>query len=175
MKPIVIVDASDDENRIPFQLPGGKTVKLLRLDFLDEETVDQMNVDLLELDVEEQLVAVANDIASAKVKTVLQWQPLLDGTKEKLSELGVEITRVVDKDGRRDDVKAASDDVVEALKPFSERKPRSMRKRAREVSLTMLKYVVDEDELALFEPLRLGQLEQILGEWRKHSKVELGE
>lgn len=175
MKPIIISDVDSDENLIPVEFPGGKVVKIIRLDYLDEETADAMQSDLEALDVEQQLVAVANDIASAKVGERLKWQPLLDDTKAKLVAVGVEVSRVVDADGRYDEVRAPSAAVLDALMPYSEQKTLSVRKRGREVALTMLKHVVAEDELPLFEALVLGQLNSLLGEWRKNSSATQGE
>lgn len=174
MKPIVI--SAIEDNLIPFSLPGGKTVSVPRLDFIDEDTFDALNEDLEALDVEQQLVAVANDIAAAKVGAKLQWDPLLQAAKDKLTGLGVEIERVTVADGaRRDEVSAPTEDVVEALKPYSDQKPLPLRKRGREIALTMLKHVVDDDDFEAFESLRIGQLDRILSQWRKHSTVTLGE
>lgn len=175
MKPIVITDAADEENFIPFTLPGGKTVQVPRLDYLDEDTFDALNSDLEALDVEQQLIAVANDIASAKPGTKLQWMPLMELTKQKLAGFGVEIARVTVKDSRYDEVCAPTDEVVAALKPYSEQRALPLRKRGREIALTMLKHAVAEEDYALFEPLRVGQLDRILSQWRKHSSVTLGE
>jgi hypothetical protein len=175
MKPIVISAVDSDENQIRIEFPGGKTVKILRLDYVDEDTFDAMNAELEALDVQQQLVAVANDIATSPVGTKLPWQPLLDATKETLIGLGVEVKRVVDGDERRDEVSAPTDGVVEALKPYSGRKPLPLRKRGREIALTMLKHVVDADELELFEKLVTGQLNDLLQEWRNNSKTTQGE
>lgn len=175
MKPIVISDADDEENVVPFALPGGAVVKVPRLDFIDEDTFDELNSALEALDVKQQLVAVANDVCSAAVGAKLQWQPLLEDAKKALTDLGVEITRVVVNGSRFDEVSAPTEDVVSALKPFSGQKPLPLRKRGREIALTMLKHVVDEDDYALFVPLRAGQLDKILTEWRKRSTVTLGE
>lgn len=175
MKPIVITDVTDEENVVPFALPGGKTVNLPRLDFIDEDTFDALNTDLEALDVKQQLIAVANDVVAVGVGKKSTWQPLLPGTKAKLLELGVEVSRSVDSDERRDEVCAPTVEVLEALKPFSGSKPLPLRKRGREIALTMLKHVVDDDDYKLFESLRVGQLDRILTEWRKHSAVTLGE
>lgn len=175
MKPIVITDVDSDENRVEFQLPGGTVVKVPRLDFIDEDTFDALNSELEALDVKQQLVAVANDICAAAPGAKLQWQPLLDATKQTLTGLGVDITRIVANGTRYDEVTAPTDDVVDAVKLHSGQKPLPLRKRGREIALTMLKHVVDEDEYALFETLRVGQLDKVLAEWRKHSTVTLGE
>lgn len=175
MKPIVIADVDSEENVIPFTLPGGRTVKLPRLDYIDEDTYDALNADLEASDVEQQLVAVANDLAASPVGEKLPWQPLLSATKEKLAALGVEVVRVTEDGVRRDEVSAPSDDVVKRLKPYSDKQPQPIRKRGREIALTMLKHVVSDDEYKLFEQLRVGQLDRILAEWRKHSTVSQGE
>lgn len=175
MKPIVIADVDSDENQIPFTLPGGVTVKVPRLDYIDEDTYDALNTDLEALDTQQQLIAVANDVAASPVGAKLPWEPLLPAAKEQLTKLGVEIVRVTENGVRRDEVSAPSEDVVKALKPYSDKRPQPFRKRGREIALTMLKHVVSEDEYAMFEKLRVGQLDQILTEWRKHSSATPGE
>ena len=171
MKPIVIPDVDSDDAKVAFQLPGGQVVNVLRLDYIDENVVDEMTDALTAQDVEAEVVAVANDLAAAKVGVVSQWQPLLDGTKTKLAGLGVVIDRV----DRVDEVTAPTAEVVAALKPYSDQKPRPLRARGRDTALTMLKFVVTEDELALFEKMRAGQLDELVQQWRNHSRVTLGE
>ncbi len=175
MKPIVITSAESDENKFPVTFPGGQVVKILRLDFLDEDTFDAMEADLAALDVQQQLLGVANDIIAAPVGAKLQWQTLLDGTKEKLTALGVDVNRVVNDEGRYDEVSAPTAEVVEAVKQHSGSKPLPLRKRGREIALTMLKHVVGDEEYALFEDLRVGQLNDLLAEWRSNSRTTQGE
>lgn len=172
MKPVSISDV--DKNLIPFNLPNGKTVNVLRLDYMDEDTFDEMTAALEALDVEQQFIGVAADIAEAKPGTKLQWQPLLEGTKKRLEEMGVEIERVV-KDGTRIDEISADDEVQELFQEYEGQKPLPLRKRARSIAMTMLGFVLDKDELKHFEGLKLGQLELILSEWRRHSRVTVGE
>lgn len=175
MKPIVIASFDDDENYIPFTLPSGDTVRLLRMDYLDEDTFDAMNAALEAMDVEEQVIAVAHDIIEASPGAKLQWQPLLDEARTALLDAGVTIKRVATKDGRTDEVCAPTQRVVNAVAELATRKPLPLRKRGREIALTMLKFVVSEEEFAQFEKMRLGQLELVLSEWRKYSKVSSGE
>lgn len=172
MKPVSISAA--DKNVIPFNLPNGVTVNVPRLDFLDEDTFDAMQEALIELDVEQQFIGVAADIAEAKPGTKLQWVPLLDGTKKRLTDMGVEVERVV-QDGARIDEVSADAEVAELFAEYAGKKPKTLRKRARENAMTMLGFVLTKDELKHFEGLLLGQLELILAEWRRHSRVSVGE
>ncbi len=173
MKPVSISAA--DKNVIPFNLPDGVTVNIPRLDFLDEDTFAAMQEALIELDVEQQFIGVAADIAEAKPGTKLQWVPLLEGTKKRLLKMGVEVERAVLKDGARVDEVSADAEVAELFEEYAGQKPKSLRKRARENAMTMLGFVLDEDELQHFESLKLGQLELVLAEWRRHSRVSVGE
>lgn len=172
MKPVSISAA--DKSVVPFNLPNGVTVNVPRLDFLDEETFDAMQEALIELDVEQQFIAVAADIAESKPGTKLQWAPLLEGTKKRLQEMGVEVERVVT-DGVRIDEVSADAEVAELFEEYEGQKPKGLRKRARENAMTMLGFVLDADELKHFEGLRVGQYDQILAEWRRHSRVTVGE
>lgn len=171
MKPIVITDAGHEENLVTFSLPGGD-VSIIRMDYIDEDTFDAMTAELEALDVEQQFVGVANDLANAKPGEKLAWQPLLDGTKARLIEMGAEVNRVVADGERRDEVSTVD---VDVFKPYRERKPLPMRKRGREIALVMLKHVVSYDDFQKIESLRVGQLDRILSEWRKHSTATLGE
>lgn len=173
MKPVSITTA--EKAYIPFNLPGGVTVNVLRLDYMDEETFDEMQSAVEALDVEQQFVSVAADIAESKPGTKLQWQPLMDATKKRLTDLGVEIERVVNKDGTRIDEVTADADVAELFEEYAGQKPRPLHKRARAIAMTMLKFVLDEDELKHFDGLLVGQLNLILSEWRKNSRVTVGE
>lgn len=172
MKPVAITSA--EKAYIPFNLPGGVTVNVLRLDYMDEETFDEMQAAVEELDVEQQFLGVAADIAESKPGTKLQWQPLMEATKKRLTDLGVEIERVV-KDGARIDEVTADAEVAELFAEYEGQKPKPLHKRARAIALTMLKFVLDEDELKHFDGLLVGQLNLILSEWRRNSRVTVGE
>lgn len=173
MKPVTITDPS--KNLIPFHLPNGVTVNVLRLDYIDEDTFDEMNAALIELDVEQQFIGVAADIAESKPGTKLQWEPLLDGTKKRLTDLGVVVERVVTAEGIRVDEVCADPEVAELFEEYHGQRPKPLRKRARSTALTMLKFVLDADELKHFEGLLTGQLEKVLAEWRSKSRVTVGE
>lgn len=170
-KPVVISDVEDEANYITFHLPGGAEVSVLRLDYIDEDTFDLMNADLEALDAEQQFIGVAADIASSEKGAKLQWQPLFDDAKNRLVELGADIHRVT-KDGARYDEISGDPEV---FAEWADKKPLPLRRRAREVALTTLKYVVEDDELKHFTKLRLGQLNQIISEWRNQSRVTAGE
>lgn len=171
MKPVQITDRSV----IPFNLPGGVTVNVPRLDFLDEDTFDAMQEALIEADVEQQFIGVAADIAESKPGTKLQWAPLLEDTKKRLLEMGVSVERTVNEDGVRIDEVSADEEVQELFAEYEGKKPKNLRKRARENALLMLSFVLEKDDLKHFEPLKAGQLDQVLAEWRKHSRVSVGE
>lgn len=171
MKPVSITD----KGSIPFNLPGGVTVNVPRLDFLDEDTFDAMQEALVEADVEEQFIGVAADIAESKPGTKLQWAPLLEGTKKRLQEMGVEVERVVNDDGVRIDEVSADEEAAEQFTEYEGRKPKTLRKRAKANALLMLGFVLEKDDLKHFDKLRVGQLDQVLAEWRRHSRVSVGE
>lgn len=179
MKPVVLAGFDDERTKIPFQIPvkGRRpaTVLIPRLDFIDEDTFDAMTGDLEASDAEQQVIAVANDLAAVPVGEVVSWEPLLDAARDQLVKLGVEIVRVAVNKQPQDDIKAPTEKVLAALEPFSSQKPLPLRKRSRDIALTMLKHVVSAEQLVWFEALPSGALDELLKQWRNQSAVTLGE
>lgn len=171
-----------DDDRIfitigPIAVKGGEplTLRIPRLDFLDPDTYDALMDDLEALDVEAQVIAVANDLAETPVGTSVFWEPLLKAARAKLSELGVNVKRIAPNGLSRDEITCPSDEVLEALRPYSDQPVLSLPKRARTVVLAMLKHVVSEEDLAVCSKLAIGQLNAIRDEWQQKSQVSLGE
>lgn len=179
MKPIVLPGFDDERTQIPFTIPvkGRKpvTVKIPRFDYIDEDTFDALMSDLEKLDVEQQIIAVANDLSEVEPGTEVNWEPLLDDAKKQLTDLGVKVFRTMSKGQSQDLVSAPDDKVVEALAPFACEKPLPLRKRSRSICLAMLKHVVSEQELEWFSALPTGALDELLTAWRSQSTVSLGE
>jgi hypothetical protein len=150
-------------------------VLIPRFDYIDEDTFDALMADLEQFDADQQVIAVANDLASLPAGESSSWQPLIDSAKETLVGLGVTVTRAVVDKRPQDNIAAPTDEVLVALEPFSSQKPLADRKRSREIALLMLKHVVTTEQLVWFEALPSGALEELLTEWRKASNVSLGE
>ena len=151
------------------------TLKIPRLDFLEPDVHDQLISDLEALDVEAQIIAVANDLTETPAKTPVFWEPVLKPARQKLVELGVKWERVAPNGVNRDQFTAPTQKVVETLQPYSDQPVLSLPQRARSVVLTMLKHVLTEDELAACSKMAIGQLNAIRDEWQKQSQVSLGE
>lgn len=179
MKPVVLPGFDDERTQIPFTIPvrGRKpvTVKIPRFDYIPEDTFDALMSDLEALDVEQQVIAVANDLSEVEPGTEVTWEPLLDDAKKQLTDLGVKVFRTMSKGSSQDLVSAPDAKVVEALAPFAAEKPLPLRKRSRSICLAMLKHVVSEQELEWFEALPSGALDELLTTWRTQSTVSLGE
>ncbi len=174
-KPIVIPAVEDEGSYVLFTLPDGSELRVLRMDVLDEDAADDLHDSIEALNSEFEFGSVAADVAAMKPDDELFWVPLRDNTKAKLMELGVCIERVLRENQRVDKITVPDEDVVAEFEPYLDFKPKPPRKRGRELALVMLKHVVTEDEYSKLENLRLFQLEHIASEWRKHSKVSLGE
>lgn len=179
MKPIVLSGFDDERTKIPFTVPvkGRKpaTVLVPRFDYIDEATFDAIMADLEVLDAQQQVIAAANELAGLQPGSELVYDPLIDAAKKQLTDCGVDVVRTV-KQGRSQDVLCApTEDVIAALAPFSSQTPMPLRKRSREIALTMLKYVVDEQELKWFADLPTGALDDLLTAWKTASTVSLGE
>jgi hypothetical protein len=180
MKPIVLAGFDDDRTKLPVQVPvRGKTkpvtVKLPRFDYIPEATFDALMADLERLDVEQQVIAAANNLTEIEVGEEVEVDSLMDAAKTRLDELGVEVQRSM-KQGHAFDVLIAKDDsVIEALKPLAEQKPLPLRKRSREIAITMLRHVVTPEQLEWFEDLPSGALDELLTAWRDASTLSLGE
>lgn len=171
-----------DDDRIfitigPISVKGGEplTLRIPRLDFLDPDTYDALMDDLEALDVEAQVIAVANDLSETPVGTAVFWEPLLKPARAKLTELGVVVKRIAPNGLSRDEITCPTDEVLAALDPYSGLPVLSLPKRARTVVLAMLKHVLTEDELAVCSKLAIGQLNAIRDEWQQKSQVSLGE
>jgi hypothetical protein len=173
----------EDGNPIEGRVPVSLWVR--RFDYIDEETFDEMTADLEAFDVDQQMVGVANDLAGVPAGTSVFWEPLIPATVDRLKGLGVSVKRIAfplpQADGQpavsvpREEISAKTTKVLAALEPYSSRKLLSSRKRSRDIALTMLKHVLPEDKLALCSRLTSGDLEQMLEDWRAHSRVGLGE
>lgn len=179
MKPVVLSGFDDERTKIPFTIPvkGRKPVTVLipRFDYIDEETFDAIMSDLERLDVEQQVIAVANDLRDVDPGTEVTWETLLDDAKRQLTDLGVVVRRTM-KQGQSQDVVSAPDDQVrEALAPLAVSKPLPLRKRSRSIALAMLKHVVSEEQYGWFDALPSGALDELLTAWRTQSTVSLGE
>jgi hypothetical protein len=171
-----------DDDRIfitigPISVKGGEplTLRIPRLDFLDPDTYDALMDDLEALDVEAQVIAVANDLAETPVGTSVFWEPLLKPARAKLAELGVVVKRIAPNGLSRDEITCPDEKVLKALEPFSGLPVLSLPKRARTVVLAMLKHVLTEDELEACSKMAIGQLNAIRDEWQQKSQVSLGE
>lgn len=179
MKPVSLPGFDDERIMIPFSVPskGRKpvTVKVPRFDFIDEETFDALMADLEELDVEQQIIGVANDLIEVEPGTEVPWEPLLDGAKKKLADIGVKVVRTMKQGQSQDLVSAPDETVAQKLGPFAADKPLPLRKRSRSICLAMLKHVVTPQELELFNALPSGALDELLTTWRNQSTVSLGE
>lgn len=179
MKPVSLPGFDDDRVMIPFTVPikGRKpaTVKVPRFDYIDEETFDALMADLERLDVEQQVIAVANDLSEVEPGTEVTWEPLLDDAKKQLTDLGVKVVRTMKQGQSQELVSAPDEAVVKALEPFAAEKPMPLRKRSRSICLAMLKHVVSQQELEWFEALPTGALDELLTTWRNQSTVSLGE
>jgi len=179
VKPVVLPGFDDERTQIPFTIPvkGRKpvTVNVPRFDYIPEDTFDALMADLERLDVEQQLIAVANDLSEVDPGTEVPWEPLLDDAKKQLADLGVKVFRTMKQGSSQDLVSAPDAKVVEALAPLAAEKPLPLRKRSRSICLAMLKHVVSEQELEWFSTLPSGALDELLTQWRTQSTVSLGE
>lgn len=179
MKPIVLAGFDDDKVKIPFTIPvkGRKpaTVHIPRFDYIDEDTFDAIMADLERLDVEQQVIAVANDLTAADPGTEVPWETLLEDAKKQLTELGVVVRRTMKQGASQDVVSAPDQSVKDALAPLAADKPLPLRKRSRSICLAMLKHVVSEQEWEWFAALPSGALDELLTAWREQSTVSLGE
>lgn len=179
MKPVVLSGFDDERTKIPFTIPvkGRKpaTVLVPRFDYIPEDVFDAIMADLERLDVEQQVIAVANDLKAVPAGSDITWDVLLDDAKAQLVGLGVSVTRTI-KAGQSQDVVCAPDDaVIDALEPLWTQTPLPLRKRSRGIALAMLTHVVSEQELSWFEDLPSGALDELLTQWRSLSTVSLGE
>lgn len=179
MKPVVLPGFDDERTKVPFTVPvkGRKpvTVKIPRFDYIPEDIFDALMADLEKLDVEQQVLAVANDLVDVEAGTEVTWEPLLDDSRRQLSELGVKVVRTMKQGQSQDLISAPDDTVIAALRPYASEKPLPLRKRSRSICLAMLKHVVTEEELSWFEALPSGALDEVLNTWRAASTVSLGE
>lgn len=179
MKAVVLAGFDDEKTKIPFTVPvkGRKpaTILIPRFDYIDEDTFDAIMSDLERMDVEQQVIGVANDLVAVDAGTEVTWEQLLDDAKTRLVALGVIVSRTMRQGQSQDVVCAPNDAVREALKPLAVTKPLPLRKRSREIALAMLKHVVSEQELEWFTALPTGALDELLTTWRNQSTVSLGE
>jgi hypothetical protein len=180
MKAISLAGYDDERTKLPVQVPvRGRakpvTIKLPRFDYIDEDTFDALMSDLEKLDIEQQLIAVANSLAEVDPGEEVEWEPLIEQARTELEGLGVVINRDMKKGESREMVSAPTEKVVEALKPYASQQPLSLRKRSRSIALTMLKHVVTPEQYAWFEDLPSGALDELLSAWRDASTLSLGE
>lgn len=176
-KPIAIPSVEDESNYIVFTLPDKTELRVIRMDFLDEDEADELSASVEALNHEFEFGSVAADIAAMAPDQELVWVPLSDSTKSRLLEMGVRIERILYENRRADKITIPDEDedVLAGFEEFRDFKPTPTRRRGKDVALVMFKHVVSEEEYAKLEKLRVGQLEYMLAEWRKHSKVSLGE
>lgn len=179
MKPFVLHGFEDEKTKIPFTIPvkGRKpvTIQIPRFDYIPEDVFDQIMDELERLDVEQQVIAVANDLKDVDPGTEVTWDVLLDDAKAQLKDLGVVVRRTMKQAQSQDVVSAPTEAVKQALEPFSSQQALPLRKRSRSIALAMLKYVVSEQEYAWFEELPTGALDELLTTWRTQSTATLGE
>lgn len=175
-----IPSIDDDRVKItigPITLKSGEsfTLKVPRLDFLDPDEHESMIEELNALDVESQIIAVANDLAESPIKTESVWEPVLKPARLKLIELGVKWERISVEGRNRDKFTVPSQKVLDALEPYSSQEVQSLPKRNRAVALTVLKHILTPAELEKCSQLAIGQLNAIRDEWQKQSNITLGE
>lgn len=179
MKPFVLSGFDDERTKIPFAIPvkGRKpvTVTVPRFDYIDEDSFDRIMEDLEKLDAEQQVISAANELAELPIGEKLTWEPMIEAAKNTLTGLGVVVERTVVKGRSQEEISAPTEEVLEALKPYSEQKPEPIRKRSRSIALTMLKHVVSDEHYAMFETLPTGALDELLTTWKSQSTVSLGE
>ena len=180
MKPLSLAGFDDERTKLPVQVPvRGKakpvTVMLPRFDYIPEDQFDALMSDLEQLDVEQQVIAAANDLAAAGVGESVEWEPLIEEARTQLEGLGVEVVRSMKQGQSRELLTAPSEKVLEQLAPFSAKTPLPLRKRSRSIALTMLKHVVTEEQFTWFEELPTGALDELLTGWRNASTLTLGE
>lgn len=178
MKPVVLSSYDDERTKIPFTVPvkGRRpaTVLIPRFDYIDEDTFDAIMADLERLDVEQQVIGVANDLSEVEPGSEVTWEPLLDDAKRQLTDLGVKVIRNISK-GQSQDLISADAKALEALEPYSSQTPLPLRKRSRSIALAMLSHVVTDEQYGWFEALPTGALDELLTTWRQQSTVSLGE
>lgn len=175
-----IPGAGDDRIMIaigPIAVKGRKpiTIRVPRFDFLDPDTYDALIKDLEDLDAEAQVVAVANDLADTPVGEPVFWEPLMKPARITLQNLGVVVKRNKFGDVVREEISCPTDEVLEALRPYSDQPVLTLPKRARSVVLSMLKHVLTPSQLEACGLMTVGQLNAIRDEWHAKSQVSLGE
>jgi hypothetical protein len=180
MKPIVLAGFDDERTKLPVQVPvRGKAkpaiVKLPRFDYIEESVFDALMADLEKLDIEQQLIAVANDLAGVDPGTEVTWDVLIEEARTELEGLGVTVTRTMKQGESRDVISAPTEKVLEALQPYSTQQPLPLRKRSRSIALAMLKHVVTPEQFEWFDDLPSGALDELLTAWREASTMSLGE
>ena len=180
MKPIVLHGYDDEKTKIPVQIPvPGKTkpatVMLPRFDYIPELEFDALMDELEALDVEQQIISAANDLVALPVGEEVVWEPLIEETRTRLEKLGVEVRKTMKQGQTREVLSCPDGKALEALAPFAVSKPLPLRKRTREIALTMLKHVVSAEQLEWFEVLPSGALDELLSAWKESSTMSLGE
>lgn len=151
------------------------TLRIPRFDYLEPDLHDALIEDLTNLDVEAELVAVANDLAETPIGTAVVWQPLSKAARKKLIDAGVKATRIVEAKRREDEFTVPTAEVLAKLQPWSEQTTEPLHKRIRKARLVALKHVVTPEELAVCTSLATGQLNEIWSQWEKKSNISLGE
>lgn len=179
MKPVVLSGFDDERTKIPFAIPvkGRKpvTVMIPRFDYIPEDQFDAIMTDLEKMDVEQQVLAVANDLVEADMGEEINWEVLIDDAKKQLTDLGVVVKRTMKQGQSQDLVSAPDEKTLEALREVAVDKPLPLRKRSRSIALAMLKHVVTDEQYGWFEDLPSGALDELLTTWRNQSTVSLGE
>jgi len=151
------------------------TLRIPRFDYLDPDVHDALVDDLSALDVEAELISVANDLADTPIGTPVVWQPLSKQARKALLDAGVKVTRIVEAKRREDEFTVPSAKVLAKLQQWSEQPLPPLHKRVRAARLVALKHVLDPEEMAVCESLATGQLNEIWSQWEKKSNISLGE
>ena len=177
VKPISLAGFDDERTKFAVEVPAlpparkPVTVMLPRFDYMPEAEYDAMMAELESQDVEQEVIGVAADLIASGGSRV-EWDRLAPEAKSQLQALGVNVSRAT-KAGRPIDVCETDD--VSRLAEFSDRKPATVRKRMRNVALTMLRHWVDASQMPMFEALPSGALDELMKGWRDASALSLGE
>jgi len=177
VNPVVLYGFDDERTKIRFDVPvkgrkGPAQVHVPRFDYIDEDTFDAIMAELEAMDVEQQLCAVANDVAAAGPGVEVTWEPLLEDARTQLTQAGAVISRRK----TQDVITAPDQSVVDHLAgTWGAVKPLPFRKRSRQIALAMLRHVVTDDEYQWFEALPSGDLDKMLTAWKDASTITLGE
>lgn len=181
-KPIALFGYDDEHTKIEFTVPRRNrkpaTIAVPRFDYIPEDKFATIMAELNDLDIQQQITQVAGDLAGSPLGTECVTEPLLDGTRKRLTDLGVTVTRDMKQGISRDVVIASTQeslDAVAGLALSDAERPMQLRRYSRMMALTMLKHVVSDEEITWLEELPAGALSKLLEEWKAGSSITLGE